>query len=87
LQDRLNQRDNDTKVVVAEINAQAKQINTENPEDFEPDNNLNKEKLLENMRQFDEKLRFEREKLRQDDKHHQEDLKVKRQQANKPKKS
>lgn len=84
-QDRLNQRDNDTKVVVAEINAQAKQIDTENPEDFEPDNNLDKEKLLENMRQFDEKIRLEREKMKQDDKHHQEDLKVKRQQANKPK--
>ena len=72
-QDKLNQRDNDTKIVVAEINAQAKQVNTENPEDFEPDNNLDKEKLLENMRQFDEKLRFEREKLYQEDKHHKED--------------
>lgn len=84
LKDKLNQRDNDTSIIVAEINAGARQ-QAQQPEDFEPDNSLDKEKLLENMRQFDEKIRLEREKMKQDDKHHQEDLKVKRQQINKPK--
>ena len=83
LKDKLNQRDNDTSIIVAEINAGARQ-QAQQTEDFEP-NTLDREKLLENMRQFDEKIRLEHEKMKQDDKHHQEDLKVKRQQINKPK--
>lgn len=60
LKDALNQRDNETKILVATINAQSHANDgIEEPEFSEE----SKAKLLENMRQFDERLKLDRDKL------------------------
>ena len=73
--DQINQRDNETKIMVAEINSQAemailqlKNHMTEEDElrdGIQPDeySEAEKEKLMESMRQFDEKLRLDRDKV------------------------
>ena len=73
--DQINQRDNETKIMVAEINSQAemailqlKNHMTEEDElrdGIQPDeySEAEKEKLMESMRQFDEKLRLDRDKF------------------------
>ena len=85
-EDMLNQRDNETKILVAQINAQAKQENsTEGINDGiqEPMSESDREKLKESIRQFNEKMKLEREKLSfQKEKQH-EDAAIKRIQANK----
>lgn len=58
-EDVLNQRDNETKILIANIQASSRNIDLEAPEYSQEA----KEKLLENMRQFDEKMKLEREKL------------------------
>ena len=65
LQDQMNQRDNDTKVVVAQINAQARMQEPENDGIQEPEemNESDREKLMESMRQFNANLNLEKEKL------------------------
>ena len=57
--DEANIRDNDTRLMVAQINSMAK---NEAEEDVEYSQEA-KEKLMEQIREFDEKLKFEREKL------------------------
>ena len=65
LQDQMNQRDNDTKVVVAQINAQARLQEPEDDGIQEPEemSESDREKLMESMRQFNANLNLEKEKL------------------------
>lgn len=94
--DALNQRDNETKVVVAEINSQAemailqlKNRMTEMDELDEDHDGISpdeysqeaKDKLMEQMRQFDERLRLDRERLEFDKQKSKEDLEIKRMKA------
>ena len=85
-EDLLNQRDNETKILVAQINAQAKQENS--AEDLndgieEPMSEADRAKLKQQIYEFNEKMKLEREKLAfQREKQH-EDAAIKRIQANK----
>lgn len=85
-EDILNQRDNETKILVAQINAQAKQDNSS--EDLndgieEPMSEADRAKLKQQIYEFNEKMKLEREKLAfQREKQH-EDAAIKRVQANK----
>ena len=91
--DALNQRDNETKVVVAEINSQAemailqlKNHMTEEDQEndgIEPDEYSQeaKDKLMEQMREFDAKLKLDREKFEFDKQKSKEDLAIKRTKA------
>ena len=85
-EDMLNQRDNETKILVAQINAQAKQDNsTEDLNDGieEPMSEADRAKLKQQIYEFNEKMKLEREKLAfQREKQH-EDAAIKRIQANK----
>lgn len=85
-EDILNQRDNETKILVAQINAQSKLQDSEadiNDGIQEPMSEEAAAKLRESIRQFDQKMKLEREKLEfQKNKQH-EDAAIKRIQANK----
>lgn len=70
LKDLLNQRDNETKLMLANIQALASQDSTG---DGIVDN-IDKEKLDEQIREFNAKMTLEKDKLQQEDKHHKEDL-------------
>ena len=89
-QDEMNQRDNETKITVAEINSQAemailqlKNHMTEadkledqmSPEELQ----LAKDKLIQEMEIVDKQLDLSREKMRAEEKRHQEDMALKRQ--------
>lgn len=85
-EDLLNQRDNETKILVAQINAQAKQDNsTEDLNDGieEPMSEADRAKLKESIRQFDEKMKLEREKLAIQKEKNAEDARLKEKQINK----
>jgi hypothetical protein len=82
LQDAMNQRDNETKILVASIQAESR-IKDDN-DGIQPEYSQEaKDKLLESMRQFDAKMRLERDKLEFEEKKHSEDLAVKKQQIRK----
>ena len=89
-QDEMNQRDNETKITVAEINSQAemailqlKNHMTEadkleeqmSPEELQ----LAKDKLIQEMEIVDKQLDLSREKMRAEEKRHQDDMALKRQ--------
>ena len=60
LKDTLNQRDNETKIIVATISAQSNQDDgIQEPEVSEE----SKANLMQKMKEFDEKMKLEREKL------------------------
>lgn len=60
LKDTLNQRDNETKIIVATISAQSNQDDgIQEPEVSEE----SKANLMQKMKEFDEKMRLERDKL------------------------
>lgn len=61
-EDKLNMRDNETKLLIAKINAQSK-IAPENDGIQEPMTEVEKEKLKQQIKEFDEKMKLEREKL------------------------
>ena len=75
-----NIRDNETKILVAQINAGIN--NDENGDGvIEPEYSQEaKEKLLESMRQFDQKLALDKEKLAFDKEKAQRDYNIKQQQ-------
>lgn len=91
--DGMNQRDNETKIVVAEINSQAEMAilqlkNHMTAEDelndgIEPDDYSQeaKDKLMEQMREFDARLKLDRERLEFDKQKSKEDLAIKRTKA------
>lgn len=88
--DGINQRDNETKIVVAEINSQAEMAilqlkNHMTAEDelndgIEPDDYSQeaKDKLMEQMREFDARLKLDRDRLEFDKQKSKEDLAIKR---------
>ena len=80
MENLLNERDNDTKLTIAAMQA-------EKEEDYTPDE-VNKEALLEKMREFDLKIQLDRERLEFDKNKANEDRKIKREQIHtKPKTS
>lgn len=82
-EDALNQRDNETKIIVANINAESKlQQSDMNSEDTFSEES--KAKLLESMRQFDEKLKLDRDKFELDKKVAADNARLKEKQIDKP---
>lgn len=79
LKDLLNQRDNETKILIAEIGKQSTSNDTPEPEISEE----SKAKLQENIRQFNEKLKLDKERLSLDKKKMEEDSRLRRMQINK----
>lgn len=59
LKDQLNQRDNETKLLIANINTAKQEDGVEEPEFSEEA----RAKLLESMRQFDERIQLDKERL------------------------
>lgn len=85
-EDLLNQRDNETKILVAQINAQAKQENsTEDLNDGieEPMSEADRAKLKQQIYEFNEKMKLEREKLAIQKEKNAEDARLKEKQINK----
>ena len=76
--DTLNMRDNETKLLIAQISAQSALDNT-----VEPDNGEAEANLQEKIREFDAKLKLERDKFEHEKKVKAEELQIKRKQANK----
>ena len=87
MKDILNQRDNETKILVATIQAEARVRDDEDGDGINPEYSQEaKEKLLESMRQFDQKMQLERDRFNFDKKKHEDDIAVKKQQiASRPK--
>lgn len=75
LKDQMNQRDNETKILVATISA-----NSNNEDGIEEPiySQEAKDKLLENMRQFDERIKLDRERLNFDKEKAKTDAAIKR---------
>ena len=85
LEDAINQRDNETKIVVATISAQSRQ-NGADDGIVEPDES-ERRNLQEKIRQFDERLKLDRERLEFDKSKSREELRLKEKQINKPNKT
>lgn len=84
-EDLLNQRDNETKILVAQINAQAKQENSEdglNDGIEEPMSEADRAKLKQQIYEFNEKMKLEREKLAIQKEKNAEDARLKEKQIN-----
>jgi hypothetical protein len=79
LKDQLNQRDNETKIVVATISANSNSTEIPEPEFSEEA----RAKLQESSRQFDERLRLDRDRLAFDKQKANTDAELKRRQINK----
>ena len=76
-EDRLNQRDNETKILIAQMQAYSK--NSEDDGIIEPEYSQEaKDKLMESIRQFDERIKLDREKLSLDKKKHEDDVLLKK---------
>lgn len=85
-EDILNQRDNETKILVAQINAQSKLQDSEvdiNDGIKEPMSEEAAAKLREQIREFDAKMTLEREKLKVQKDKQEEDARLKEKQINK----
>lgn len=78
----LNTENNETKIIVATISAQSKQL-PENDGIEEPMSEEAREKLKEQIRQFDARLALDRERLQFDKDKAQTDAKLKEKQINK----
>ena len=83
LEDTLNQRDNETKILVAQIAASVKVNQGDTDGIQEPMSEEAREKLKEQIRQFNAKLELDREKLNFDKDKAKTDAELKRQQINK----
>lgn len=84
-EDRLNMRDNETKLVIANINAQKTQEGDDGIQ--EPMSESERENLREKIRQFDEKMKLDRERLELDKKKASTDARLKEKQINKQQKT
>ena len=83
LEDTLNQRGNETKILVAQIAASVK-VNQEDTDGIqEPMSEEAREKLKEQIRQFNAKLELDRDRLNFDKDKAKTDAELKRQQINK----
>lgn len=78
MQNTLNERDNDTKLTIAMI--QAEQAKQTAEVDETPDDDKAKEELLEKMREFDQRLQFDRDRLAFDKDKADKDRQVKKEQ-------
>lgn len=77
MENLLNQRDNETKILVAQINASSK----ESPDGIdEPQLEMDKEKLRQSIREFNEKLKLDKQKLELDKQKHIDDIRIKEKQ-------
>ena len=83
LEDTLNQRDNETKILVAQIAASVKVNQGDTDGIQEPMSEEAREKLKEQIRQFNAKLELDRERLNFDNDKAKTDAELKRQQINK----
>lgn len=81
LKDTMNIRDNETKLLIAQMGQYANEETSEDV-DYSPEA---KEELAEKIRQFNEKMTLERDKFNYDKVKHQDDVKLKIKQINKPK--
>ena len=79
LKDLLNQRDNDTKLFIAQLQLASSE---DSSKDAEYDSSA-KEALMEKMREFDEKIKLDREKLEFEKQKHKEDNALKERISNK----
>ena len=90
LEDTLNQRDNETKIIVAQIAASIKVNENDTDGIQEPMSDEAREKLREQVRQFDARLALDRDRLNFDKDKARTDAELKRKQidkqTNKPKK-
>ena len=81
--ERLNMNDNETKILVAQIAAQAKANNETDgivPEEYSQEA---KDKLMEQIREFDSRLKLDKERLEFDKSKAKEDARLKEKQINK----
>ena len=76
-EDMLNQRDNETKILIAEIQAR----NKENDGIIEPNEDA-KANLMEKIREFDQKIKLDRERLEFDKQKAKKDAELKQKQIN-----
>ena len=83
LEDTLNQRDNETKILVAQIAASVKVNQGDTDGIQEPMSEEAREKLKEQIRQFNAKLELDRDRLNFDKDKAKTDAELKRQQINK----
>lgn len=86
---KMNSENNETKIIVAEINSQAEadRLAMMNHDDGIEEPEFTEEaraNLLEKMRQFDERLKLDRERLAFDKDKAKTDAELKRKQLNKP---
>ena len=84
----LNTENNETKIIVAQINAQARQLDEAdiyNDGVEEPMSEEAREKLKEQIRQFDARLALDKERLAFDKEKAKTDARLKEKQINKPK--
>lgn len=83
--EQANIRDNETRILVAQISAQARNTDPEGdgiaPEEYSQEA---KDKLLESIRQFDEKMKLEWAKLDETKRKNNKDAELKQKQINKP---
>lgn len=84
-EDMLNQRDNETKILIAQM--QAYNRNNEDGVEEPEYSQEAKDKLIESMRQFDEKIKLDRERLEFDKNKARSDAKLKEKQINKQNKT
>ena len=81
LKDQMNQRDNETKILVATISANSNQENDGIQE--QPFSEEARANLIEKIRQFDEKMKLDRERLELDKYKSKEDIRLKEKSINK----
>lgn len=80
--EKANIRDNETKVLIAQIQAQVKDIENDGVKEVEYSQEA-KDKLKEQIREFDQKLKLEYEKLNLQKDKNKQDTAIKRQQLSK----
>ena len=79
-EDLLNQRDNNTKLMIARINTESKLLEMENEPKYSQEA---KDRLLEQIREFDERIKLDRERLELDKYKNSQDIRLKEKQINK----
>lgn len=82
LRDELNMRDNETKILIANIQAQAKEYEQQQQQD-QASSEEDKANLLEKMREFDARLKLDRDRLNLDKYKAEADISIKKQNLNK----
>lgn len=84
--EQANKRDNETRILIAQISAQARDTDAEEdgiaPEEYSQEA---KDKLAEQIREFDEKMKLEWAKHEETQRKNNKDDKLKKEQINKPK--